>query len=727
MKKIKIPGKIFTDSWEQLIHQFKEHRKPAVTLILILFVISLFLCLRMDKAFEYKMDATDSSDESTYDLQNGICYRQKIDVSDGKLSGVSLKISTHEQINKGELSVTLNEDGVPIRNVTSNIEYFVDNAYQKFYFKTPVTIKNNCAYDIQVTADYTAENVISVWSQTEGEDLFSDGNPVNGKSLCCRFLLVHTPLKNKILFVQIFFVLLIGLFLLLKMDFTGFQIGKALLAAAAIIVALETAISRVFPYIPVWAGHKIAWLIIDLAVIYLLVVYLYSPKKEFTVEKFFLVSAIPLMMIYLVLMLPWSAPDTNRHFQAAYRQANMLMGKEEWVIRADDAELYNAAWTDNANSSMGGIATVLYYKSLKAHNTELIPWPSPDKRMEYYSIFCYLPEVLGICLGRILGLGSVCMVYLARLFISIVYILACYHAIKTTPVGKFIFAAIPLLPMSLMIGTAISYDPMVLLATLNFLACSLKLSREPESKPALIECIVWAFLIGAVKGGGYLVLLPMVFIFFGKEKRRALKNGGKIVLAGIVSVVLCDVILPFGSSFFQFGEEASGTLSTSYALANPLEYLHMCVNSYLNSMDALMINMGGTALCWLEQTIPAAVIVSLMLIIGTYCIYEKDAIRLGQREKWVFGFIIFLEFILTPAMLMSSTTIGSNAVMGLQGRYYLPVLPLIIMILTKYKLHDGAENVTTENALRIKSSCFRVFALLSCLSVYYMLRLYLTR
>lgn len=542
-----------------------------------------------------------------------------------------------------------------------------------------------------------------------------------------RLILVHSSLAGKILFVQLIFVFFIGLFLLLHIDFNDFQAGKALVVTAAIIFGIEMAVTRFFPHLKgEWQGHKLAWLLIDVAVAYLVLVYAYNKKQAFTAERFFLVSVVPLMAIYLILMLPWSAPDSNRHFQAAYRQSNMLMGQEEWVIREDDAEFFNAAWKEPGNPTMQDISIVLYFKSLKARNTDLIPWPSPDKRMEYYSIVCYLPQVLGICLGRILGLGSVLTVYLARVFMGIVYILACYHAIKKTPVGKIIFAAIPLLPMSLMMGTAISYDPMVLITTLNFLACSLRLSYEPESKPALMECMAWAFLIGAVKGGGYLLLLPMVLVFFKEDSKRALKQSGMVLLSGICSVVLFDVVLPHGSSLFQFGGEAD-KLSSSYAFAHPLEYLHMCTETYICSVDGLTINMGGTALAWLEPVIPNAVIVGLMLMIGVSSIYEKDEVRLVQREKWVFWLVVILEIILTPVMLLSWTSVGSNVIEGLQGRYYLPVLPLIIMILTKFKLHDGAENIAAEHALQIKGSCFRGYALLSCLAVYYMMKLYLTR
>lgn len=375
---------------------------------------------------------------------------------------------------------------------------------------------------------------------------------------------------------------------------------------------------------------------------------------------------------------------------------------------------------------MRDITVVLSNLHLKAENTELAPWPEPMEHMEFYSVFCYLPQVLGMTLGRLLGLGSVPMIYLGRMFMLLSYILACLHAIKRTSVGKFLFAAIPLLPMSLMLSSAISYDPLVLLSTLNFLACSLWLCQEPDSRTALAECMVWAFLVGAVKGGGYLILLPVVLMFWNGNKRRSVTNIGAVVGCGLVSVVLFDVILPAGSKLFQFGGETD-KLSASFAFKEPLHYMSMLVETYIRQLDGLMINMGGTHLALLEVTVPCVIIVGLMLIMGIYSIYEKDNIQLRNRDKQIFSLIVLLELFLTPVMLLSWTTVGSEVIDGLQGRYYLPVLPLIVMVFAKFRLHAAAAGATEEQNLEIRETCYKVYALLSCISVYYMMRLYLTR
>ena len=42
-----------------------------------------------------------------------------------------------------------------------------------------------------------------------------------------------------------------------------------------------------------------------------------------------------------------------------------------------------------------------------------------------------------------------------------------YNAVKKIPVGKYIIGGVLLLPMSLMMASAISYDPLVLVAILS--------------------------------------------------------------------------------------------------------------------------------------------------------------------------------------------------------------------------------------------------------------------
>lgn len=281
MNVVKFLGKTLMAGRDRLAYQMKEHRKQAVALLMMLFAILLFLCLRMDTAFEYRIDSMDTKGALSYDLQHKVSYNQKLDIKDETMFGMSFLFDTHEQVNQGELTVTFNEDGIPIREMTSNIAYFADNVYQKFYFDTPVNIKNESVYGFTMTASYTdPEDVISIQSQSEGDGLLADGKPVEDTSLCCRMIFMFSSFKNKMLFAQIFFVILIGIILLFKLDFSSFRIGRALLITLGIMVMLENVLNRIFSEVRgEWQGRKLAWLVLDLVVLYLLVVYLYSKKK----------------------------------------------------------------------------------------------------------------------------------------------------------------------------------------------------------------------------------------------------------------------------------------------------------------------------------------------------------------------------------------------------------------------------------------------------------------
>ena len=473
-------------------------------------------------------------------------------------------------------------------------------------------------------------------------------------------------------------------------------------------------------------GYKIALSLLLLMMIYLVIIYTYSMDQKIKPENFFLMSVIPLSAAYLILITPLSIPDANAHFSAAYRLSNILLNKDPWYGRIDDINyIQNFA---RKNPDMRDILLIKSSIRTWAQNTELMEWPYIEKRMEYYSIFSYLPQVLGLCLGRLIGLGSVLTVYLGRLCMLITYIFSCLNAVKKAPIGKFIFAAMPLLPMSLMMSSAISYDALVLICTLNFLACSLKLCQEPESKSALMECMAWAFFVGSVKGGGYLLLLPIVFIFIYRGGKRAWGNAGAVIGSGMVSALLFDVILPAGTKLFQFGGEVSDKLYASYVFEHPIKYVEMMVETYLVQTD-LLTSMGGTHLARLEYTIPTLVIMGLMLTIGIYSIYEKDRIQLNNKDKSILLFTILLVFVLTPVMLLSWTSAGSTIIEGLQGRYYLPAFPLMMIVITKFKLHtennNGEEN--EQHRQEVSRLCYNTYAFLSCLCIYYMMRLYLMR
>jgi uncharacterized membrane protein len=130
-------------------------------------------------------------------------------------------------------------------------------------------------------------------------------------------------------------------------------------------------------------------------------------------------------------------------------------------------------------------------------------------------------------------------------------------------------------------------------------------------------------------------------------------------------------------------------------------------------------------LAWLESTVPSVLAISPLFVWGVLSFIEKDEIQLSKKCRTFMIMVIVIIIISTPAMLLSWTPIGSKEIHGLQGRYYIPALPLIGLVLTKFRIKQSL--VISDESDSLKCSCFVLLAGITALTVYYLLRLYLTR
>ncbi len=127
-----------------------------------------------------------------------------------------------------------------------------------------------------------------------------------------------------------------------------------------------------------------------------------------------------------------------------------------------------------------------------------------------------------------------------------------------------------------------------------------------------------------------------------------------------------------------------------------------------------------------KKVIPDIIIAGLLVSAGVMSVFEKDRFSFTKRDRNVFLGIIALIVFTMPAMLLSWTSAGSDMIMGLQGRYFLPVLPLIFFVFTKFTVRVRTDS-SRERITGIGRKYMIWFAVLSCLCVYFMMRLYLTR
>ena len=478
-------------------------------------------------------------------------------------------------------------------------------------------------------------------------------------------------------------------------------------------------------------GYRLALAFSTLLLLYPVILLGLACRKAISPASFFLATFLTIGLVYFFVMLPWSHPDALPHFLATYRLSNLLLGfsgPEQYLGRANDVSFLEtvwAIWSDVGEGNrvlgpdMQDYLLHIYNLGKYPASIEMVPWPDTDEgavltmqRMSGYSIFSYLPAVAGMTLGRLIRLDSVSLMYFSRLVVFVAYGFGCHHAIKRTPIGGFALMVTALLPNALQMSSSFSYDAAVIIVSLNFIASSLSL-LEGWSAPHVIEAAVWTALLGAVKGGGYLLLLPLLAIMALDADKSAMRRAVALMLAGIAAAVLFDLVLADSSSLTQFGSSETPRMSASLLFSDPGTFFKLLFLTLHRSIDVMTLDIGGTWLSCGAVLIPRFYIVGMFFAAWAYSCCEVDVVSLGHQAKVPVLASIGASFLLTPIMLFSYTPLGSQVIRGIQGRYYLPIYPLIILALSKFDLRADAN---TPESRRVRTRAVLALFLLFFLS-----------
>ena len=448
-------------------------------------------------------------------------------------------------------------------------------------------------------------------------------------------------------------------------------------------------------------------------------------------EKLFLAAAIPLCAAMIILLPPWSTGDSEAHYLACYRLSNLFLGQGfdgQWLGRADDVAFFRDIWWNSTPPSTGGYEILKSNFSLFASDKSLVQMSSTSEKMNYYSAFCYIPQTFALVVGRLIGFGPVANCYLVKVFTAAFYICLCYRAIKKAPFGKGIIAMCAILPSSLLMSGAFSYDCMVIIVTLNFISSVFLLKTDPDGKKSLVYCCIAAFVLGAVKGGGYLLLLPLVFIVPAGKKALKFLNKVLPIVSGLFSVFLFDMVLP-ERELFQFGSKGNGFMTASFALENPIAYLIMTVKSYVRFAGELTSDLFGSKLSWGENTIPLAFSLIMLVVLIIVASSDEALDSIKAKDITVMTAVVLIALLTTPAMLLSWTPEGSDVILGIQGHYFLPVLPLFAIAAGKgiRKLASKTGIAKSKAAAAIAMSPYLLVIYLLFFAFYFILRLYTSR
>lgn len=414
--------------------------------------------------------------------------------------------------------------------------------------------------------------------------------------------------------------------------------------------------------------------------------------------------------LYSLVLMPLSAPDEVAHYVGVYELSNVLVGKPEpmrdeegrLLIRAEDVFLDD--WPEDGDPDN---ATVIGMHLTRRSYEELFRrgiFSTGEKGYHFTlqepvhtSFFAYLFPALGFSLARVLRLGGFGLVFFGRLFNLLLFSILTTLAVRRLPFGKEVLLSVALFPMVLELAGSLSYDAFILGLSFYLTAAVTDLATR-EQGPGLsdfLEIGILAFLLSPCK-----MVYSLLFLGCFSVPVRKWKNIGSyfLMIFGIAFLIALSLLLmnfqelfrylhPSGGAVNYADAAATGSAAETYnligTLKTPVIFLKILRNSFQIKGEEYLLTMVGHPLGHFDQGLGAPIfLVGLFYLI---VLLQGIFIRRGERGL---SLLQRLCFLLTPAllvvtilasMLSAYTPKGTDYVLGVQGRYFLPALPMLLL------------------------------------------------
>lgn len=306
----------------------------------------------------------------------------------------------------------------------------------------------------------------------------------------------------------------------------------------------------------------------------------------------------------------------------------------------------------------------------------------------------YFPPALGILVARVMNLPLNWYVYMARIFTLAVFILLTYFAIKHIPIGKRFLMVVALLPTSVVQGLTIGMDGLVnglswLITALTFAILVKKITITPK----LLALIAFLAVYLATTKQGYLpiaalpLLLPARLFPFNLKKVWIWRVGFALGLL-IISLWylgstahIAEVIHHIQRPGLHVDEGAQ----LHQIFQNPLQFLGMIFIQPFTIWSA-NIYAGIVGIVTNKMVMIPIPLIALLYIILGVTLFHRERSHVSGRDRisvFIYSLAAFLAtfILINLALYLSFTRVGYDHVEGLQGRYFLALLPLLGIIL----------------------------------------------
>lgn len=631
------------------LHSDLSLSKKYKHIIVLTIVILLFLLF---SAYTYKLyviPATHTKEISlNYDyrqdktldkLSQGDKIEQTFIANDNELSGFSLNFATFKTVTNGIIDISLKDTvtGDLLLSQQLNISEIKDNTYRNFYLDDSITDALNREFSIIINvlqADESSQ--ISLW-QITGESnltgkLFVNGVEKPRESLCFRVMAGENQFLKPMYLISI-----------------------------AIIT------------------------IIIIAIYYLAII------KKIKIEHIFLITALFFGFFYMFLFTPFSIPDEGTHIGSSYKYSNALLGYgfahdgEDYVREGDFAKvpLYRTPNADTYRYVSENLFKLSDSNKMISHNA-----------LPYAGNVCqYLFSTLGVTVARVLNLGYVPMLMFGRLFNFAFFMTLLYFSIKRIPFCKLTLAIIVLMPLTMSLAMSFSYDSVINALAMFFISTVLYIAYNKQKIKwwdILFLCLSAGLLV-ASKAGIYIFICLMVLIIPIKRFNNKINYFSVISLVFIscaTFMIIFNLINIINASTTPNTVELMDVYTApkeTYSIASifnsPGNFIKIFIDTINNKSEFYIFSLLSYRLGWININIPIYISITMgcLLLLSSFKL-ESEELFIKSKTKILFFIICAAVFFILMVVSYTWTPQGDPIIEGIQGRYFIPILPIFLLL-----------------------------------------------
>lgn len=424
--------------------------------------------------------------------------------------------------------------------------------------------------------------------------------------------------------------------------------------------------------------------------------------------RWFLMVGPILYVVYALFTPPFQTPDEHQHLFRAYQLASFQLIGEK---RGEESggvlplSLSRAALPELNSTVPHAPRRPLPKTPILERFARSTPLNSNGERRftnflgsVTYSPAGYVPQIIAVWIGRGFDLSVETILRLGRVFNAIFTAALFCGAFRALPVGRLALLFVALLPMTASCAGSFGQDGLIIggCAWLTALGTRTAIGRCWTRKEATTATIL-TFAVTLAKMI-YLPLIGLALFSAGGVKKWQSKTAP--VMIGLLAAVILALWIWWNASIYvpmMPGRPSPGS-QVEYLLRNPMVFPRALALTYYWQTGTLLRQMFTFG--WLNVgPVPLAMSTSISAFLLLIWYGDASVTQLSRTWRvWTVAVGALIVVLLSLALYIGASTLGGIQIVGLQGRYFIPLtLPLLLVIVPvgRKREIDGGAIVTT--------------------------------